>query len=51
MRLRDSLEAVAEISREAFEDLRRDIDPNRTDECLFSISAEHWAHKSARTHG
>ena len=27
MRLRDSLEAVAELSPEAFEDLRRDIDP------------------------
>jgi len=27
MRLRDSLEAVAEITPEAFEDLRRDIDP------------------------
>ena len=27
MRLRDSLEAVADISPEAFEDLRRDIDP------------------------
>jgi hypothetical protein len=27
MRLRDSLEAVAEISPEPFEDLRRDIDP------------------------
>jgi hypothetical protein len=27
MRLRESLEAVAEISPEAFEDLRRDIDP------------------------
>ena len=27
MRLRDSLEAAAEISPEAFEDLRRDIDP------------------------
>jgi hypothetical protein len=121
MRLRDSLEAVAEISPEAFEDLRRDINPewilqsleatgtatlrtrrlpaeqvvwlvigmalfrNRSIhdvvtkldlalpgisltvapssvaearvrlgaepmEWLFSISAEHWAHKSARTH-
>jgi hypothetical protein len=121
MRLRESLEAVAEISPEAFEDLRRDIDPewvlqaleatgtatlrtrrlpaeqvvwlvigmalfrNRSIheivskldlalpgisltvapstvveararlgadpmEWLFSISAEHWAHKSARTH-
>jgi hypothetical protein len=27
MRLRESLEAVAEISPEAFEDIRRDIDP------------------------
>jgi len=121
MRLRDSLEAVADISPEAFEDLRRDIDPewvlqslqgtgtatlrkrrlpaeqvvwlvigmalfrNRSIhevvskldlalpgssltvapstvveararlgadplEWLFSISAEHWAHQSARTH-
>jgi hypothetical protein len=121
MRLRESLEAVAEISPEAFEDLRRDVNPewvvqsleatgtatlrtrrlpaeqvvwlvigmalfrNRSIhevvskldlalpgisltvapstvveararlgadpmEWLFSISAEHWAHKSARTH-
>src|SRR5262249_60104393 len=55
MRLRESLEAVANASPEAFEDLRRSIDPAclgaEPMEWLFGICADHWAHASARNHG